>query len=78
MKNENWYTFVRFGSDPMPARGPFKSVEEADEAMEAFRFRYGHLAASYLASGSVRMVGPFPSRAKARNADISTARSVRA
>lgn len=60
-----WYTFVRFGSDPMPAKGPFKSIEEAETAMESFRERYGHLAGTYLASGSVRLVGPYPTRAKA-------------
>jgi hypothetical protein len=68
-----WYTFVSFGSDPMPARGPFRSIEEADAAMENFQARHGHLAGTWLASGSVRMVGPYPTRAKALAADISTA-----
>ena len=74
-EKSTWFTYVRFGSDPMPARGPFRSIEEADTAMENFQGRYGHLAGTYLASGSVRLVGPFATRAKALNADISTARS---
>lgn len=73
---DHYYTFVRFGSDPMPARGPFKSIEEAEEAMERFRYRHGHLAGTWVASGSVRLVGPFATRKAAREADISTARSV--
>lgn len=59
----------------MPARGPFRSIEEADVAMENFQGRYGHLAGTHLASGSVRLVGPYGSRAKALAADISTART---
>jgi hypothetical protein len=54
----------------------FRTIEEADAAMENFQARYGHLAGTYLASGSVRLVGPFATRAKALDADISTARSV--
>jgi len=74
-QTNTWYTYVRFGSDPMPARGPFRSIEEADAAMENFQARYGHLAGTYLASGSVRLVGPYATRAKALDADISTART---
>lgn len=74
-ENSTWYTYVRFGSDPMPARGPFRSIEEADVAMENFRGRYGHLAGTYLTSGSVRLSGPYATRAKALAADISTART---
>ena len=68
-----WYTYVRAGLNPMPAKGPFSSIEEADAAMERFTFREGYRAGTYLASGSVRLVGPFATRAEALDADISTA-----
>lgn len=72
---KTYYTFVCFGSGPMPARGPFRSLEEADEAMARFQSRHGYVAGTYLASGSVRLVGPYPTRAKALVADIGTART---
>jgi hypothetical protein len=74
---KKYYAYVRSGSDPMPARGPFRSFEEADAAMERFKERYGHLASHYLASGNVRLVGPYATRAAALDADISTAIPVR-
>lgn len=76
--NKTYFTFVRFGSDPMPARGPFTSIQDANDAMDRFNSRYGHLAGTYLASGSVRLVGPYSTRAKALNADISTAQTAAA
>ena len=64
-----WYTFVKFGRDPMPARGPWASRKAADEAMERFRAKYGALADTYIAAGNVRLVCR-RTRAAAREADI--------
>jgi hypothetical protein len=68
-----WYAIVSFGSSPAPAKGPFASVEKAEDAVSRFRSRHGSLAGTYLAAGSTRIVGPFASRAAAREADISDA-----
>ena len=69
-----WFTYVKFGSAPGPAVGPFNSIADAESAMDRFLARHGYLAGTYLASGSIRLVGPFATRKAARNADISTAR----
>ena len=69
--DRGWYTIASFGSDPAPAQGPFRSAEEADAAVERFRARHGHLAGTWLAAGSVRILGPFKTRREAQNADIS-------
>ena len=65
-----WYAWVRFGGNPSPAKGPFKTVEEAKAALERFRERYGALAGTYEAAGSIRL-NEYPTRAKARDGDIS-------
>ena len=70
MKNL-WYAYVSWGSDPTPARGPFRSAEEANAAMERFHCRHGHMSDTWLESGSVRLAGPFATRKAAREADIS-------
>jgi hypothetical protein len=66
-----WWTWVHFGSDPSPARGPFKSLAEAEEAGNRFSQRYGSLAGTYCAAGSHRIVGPYRTRREALAADIS-------
>ena len=66
----NWYTWLSAGSDPAPAAGPHRSVEAARAALDRFRSRHGHLAGTYEAAGSLRLV-EFPTRAAARKADIS-------
>ena len=65
-----WYAWVSFGANPSPAKGPFKTVDEAKVALERFRERYGALAGTYEEVGSVRL-NEYPARAAAREADIS-------
>lgn len=72
-QKREWFTPVGCGSGPKPARGPFTSTEAALAAVERFRQRYGQHADTYLRSGSVRIAGPYPTRAKAAKADISDA-----
>ena len=68
-----WYTIVHAGSDPQPAKGPFHSVRESEEAFGRFQDRHGYMAGTYLAAGSTRIVGPYETRREALQADISTA-----
>ena len=68
----DWYTIVHCGSDPQPAKGPFRTVGEAEEAMQRFRGRHGYLAGTFLAAGATHIAGPFRTRQQARGADIST------
>ena len=68
-----WYTIVQAGGDPRPAKGPFKSVQEAEAAFGRFQDRHGYMAGTYLAAGSTRLVGPYRTRREALQADISTA-----
>lgn len=65
-----WFAWVTCGGDPAPARGPFRSIEEAEEALARFRERHGYLAGTYEAAGSLRLQA-YPTREKARGADIS-------
>jgi hypothetical protein len=67
-----WYTIVHAGSDPQPAKGPFKSVREAEAAIGRFQDRHGSMTGTYLAAGSTRLVGPFQTKREALQADIST------
>lgn len=69
----DWYTIVSAGGfyNPTPARGPFRGREEAGAALERFCERYGALSGTYLAATSARIVGPFRTRAVARDMDIS-------
>lgn len=69
-EDEAWYTWLHFGSSPAPARGPFRSQEEAMAALDRFRDRHGDRAGTYEAAGTVRMYA-YRTRAQARNADIS-------
>jgi hypothetical protein len=68
---KTWYTWVKWGSDPAPARGPFRSIDEAASALFVFWDRHGHLASLWLESGNVALAGPFPSRVIALRADAS-------
>ena len=66
-----WYVILKAGSHPAPARGPHRSLDEAQEAWNRFFERYGGMAGSYIAAGSVRIAGPFRTRREAAAADIS-------
>lgn len=65
-----WYTWVHFGSDPAPAKGPHATVKAAREALERFRQRYGEHAGTYEDAGSVRLYA-YETREEARRASIS-------
>jgi hypothetical protein len=71
----DWYTIVWAGSGPytMPPRGPWKRLDDAYDALARWRTRAGHLTGTIEAAHNVRVVGPFATRAQAREADISTA-----
>lgn len=73
-RTASWHAIVHFGSSgncPSAPHGPYRSREEADEALSRFLRRLGADGGSYAAATSVRVVGPFPTRAVARDADIS-------
>jgi len=65
-----WYTWVKFGRFPGPARGPFHTEEEAFDALDRFRKRYGAMAGEYENIGTLRLYKR-RTRETARNADIS-------
>ena len=65
-----WYAIVHAGSDPAPARGPYRNPDEVDAALGRFRDRYGAMAGTYEAAGSVG-VRQYATRDDARNADVS-------
>ena len=74
MENKTkWYTICYCGSGPVPALGPWPTVEQAESAIENFRGRHGQYADTYLISSNVRIAGPFETRESARRADISDA-----
>jgi len=75
MAKTAWYAIVHCGGgrSPTPAKGPFKSKTEAEDALRRFRERHGHRAGTYLAATSSRIVGPFRSRTSAKNVDIGDA-----
>lgn len=66
-----WWTTVSFGALYDGPSGPWKSEEAAAGAMSHWRDRKGADAGSIEAASSLRVVGPFRSRAIARQADIS-------
>ena len=69
--SHDWYTIVKFGSDPAPPRGPFHGIEALNAARARWAESEGCLAGTYEASGSVRAVGPYCTRQDALDADIS-------
>jgi hypothetical protein len=75
MEDQGWWTTVTFGTaylpGPTPPAGPWRSREEAEEAVARWRRRLGYRAGTYEAASNLRIVGPFRTRAAAREADIS-------
>ena len=72
--DDGWFSILRWGhcnAYPMPPRGPYRGRREALEALGRWRERAGSLAGTIEAAHSVRLAGPFATRAAARNADIS-------
>ena len=67
-----WYTVVWIGDCDAP-RGPWRTTAEARAALGRWSERLGWEAGSVEAACTVRIVGPYDTRAAARRADISTA-----
>lgn len=65
-----WFAVVGFGGGPLPDKGPFSSIEEADAAIEEFRKRFAEKSGTYLSAGNVRILA-YRSRHDASEADIS-------
>lgn len=65
-----WFAVVGFGGAPLPDKGPFSSIEEADAAIEEFRKRFAEKSGTYLSAGNVRILA-YRSRHDASEADIS-------
>jgi hypothetical protein len=65
-----WFTWATCGGGPAPARGPFRSIEEALDALQRFREKHGAMAGTYERAGSLRLKA-YPTRGKARKGDIS-------
>lgn len=66
-----WYTIVTRGTDCTVPRGPWRTTDEAYDAVARWKTQRGHLAGGELARATARLVGPFASRDLARAADIS-------
>lgn len=66
-----WFAVVSVGTKYKGPRGPFRSREEADEAVRRWSAREGYLGGSILAAASVRVYGPYATRRAAKRADIS-------
>jgi len=69
-KRGGWYTVVSFGRNSIPF-GPWRSRDEGEKAVGRWRERLGWTAGSEWNASSASIVGPFPSRQIARDADIS-------
>ncbi|CAN5873516.1 hypothetical protein BH23ACT5_BH23ACT5_09830 [soil metagenome] len=72
----DWYTVLMGNTligqtHPLPPRGPWPGMDEADAAIDRYRRRAGSRAGTALAGTSARLAGPYASRAAARQADIS-------
>lgn len=55
-KHDGWYTFIWCGTEPIPARGPHRTLEDAQTAIWNFYARHGASAGTYWNVGSVTMV----------------------
>ena len=67
--SHDWFTVVTFGSG-RPIVGPWHGAEAAEAAMDRWAGREGASAGSFVAAHNMRIVGPFCTRAQAREADI--------
>lgn len=72
-----WYTFRYYGDPALTAKrgrlsyppaGPFKSVKEAEEALNRWRERLGCIAGTVEAAHGICLLGPFTTREAARRA----------
>lgn len=68
-----WYSIVGIDQRPKPAKGPHRSLAEALAAI--VRFRNLSVPGHYLnciPPGTLRIVGPFPTRKLAHQADFNS------
>lgn len=78
-KANGWYTLVSHGGAMVTAyptdwpRGPWRSEDDGREALERWATRRGvaELLGTITSAHNLRIVGPFRTRAIARQADIS-------
>ncbi len=72
---KHWYRIVSFGSGPyeMPPVGAWPNRDAAAAALDRWRERAGWGAGTREAAHSVRIYGPYRTRAEARDGDISEA-----
>jgi len=69
---DGWYAVVSWGPHYDGPCGPYRSYGEAREALGRWSNRKGAEAGTIMAAASVRIYGPYGTRAAARKADIST------
>lgn len=67
----DWWTVVSFGGDGGAPAGPWRGETAAREAFGRWQDRQGAAAGTLIAAHTLRIVGPFCSRSKAQDADIS-------
>lgn len=67
-----WYAVVTHGLRCGLPRGPWRSLDEALDAIGRWRRRAGSDAGTHLAASNARLYG-YETRARARRADISHA-----
>ena len=69
-ETSGWYGYSRAGSGPyrMPPRGPWSSESEAQDALDRWRESVGSIAGTVEAAHSIRLAGPYRTRAAARRA----------
>lgn len=74
MTKYEWFAIVDFGYGACPSapRGPWRFANEAFAALDRHVDRLDSEGGSYLAATNARVVGPYASRAAARDADIAT------
>ena len=61
----DWYVIARSGSIDCP-RSAYASIDEAQDALDRWGERQGHLAGSTVQAHNVRITGPYRTRAIAR------------
>ncbi len=73
-RTHDWYTVVSFGGAfqrQMPPVGPWHGAEAAEEALGDWVWRMAAEGGSIMAATHAQVVGPFCTRQRARDTDIS-------
>jgi len=70
-QSDEWWVCATFGTGPyrMPPRGPWRGRRTAELALDRWAQHAGYLAGTITAAHSVRLRGPYRTRAKALNDD---------